>query len=545
MNIKKIFKIKVNSNLKSIIILGSIFFIASTLFYFLIIMHLKKAITNEYGKRAYSVADFLSKTLDVDKILKYKETLTIDDEYKEIVNKLDHLKSSLDLKYLYINSWGDNGETYCIYDATVPGDGFGENSTHGRVEIGRKSKSDVYIKKIVSNSELNDAWHEENNSYGHTISSYVPIKKDGKNVAFVGIDYSLNSVNDRLLKISLSVIITTQIMIILLFSLIIIFYKKSFSNPLKKITNIVKNFVSPDHDKINTQNANIDIKLEHDTDIYILLSSFKTMSKNIQKYVNYIKEITAEKQQIETELNIATQIQKSLIPHIFPAFPDMKELDIYASMKSARKVGGDFYDFFLINNNKLAFVIADVSGKGIAAALFMVIAKTLIKNEGMEHDDPATVMENVNKQLCVDNDLGMFITAFYGILDLKNGKLSYTNAGHMNPIAKFNQNNFEELKLRKQFVMAGMPTLKFSTESIQIPKGGILFLYTDGISEAQNDKSECWGKEKLIENLNLLDTDSINLKQVSELIMKKIKKFSNSTDQSDDITMLIIKYIGL
>lgn len=535
---------KINSNVKNIIILGLIFFVVSTLFCFFIILSLKKNIVNGYGKRAYSVANFLSKTLDVDKILKYKETLTIDDEYKEIVNKLDYLKSSLNLEYLYVNSWGDNGETYCIYDATFPEDGF-EDSIYGRVRIGAKSKSDIYIKKIVSNSELNSDWHEENNSYGHTICSYVPIKKDGKNVAFVGIDYSLNSVNNRLFKMSLIVIITTQIMIILLFSFIIIFYKKFFSDPLRKITNAVRNFVSPDHEKINTKNINLNVKLKHDTDIYILLSSFKIMSKNIQKYVDYIKKITAEKQQIETELNIATKIQKSLIPHIFPAFPDLKELDIYASMKSARKVGGDFYDFFLINNNKLAFVIADVSGKGIAAALFMVIAKTLIKNEGTEHDDPAIVIENVNKQLCIDNDLGMFITAFYGILDLKNGKLSYTNAGHMNPIAKLDKKNFKELQLNKQFVMAGMPTLKFSTESIQIPKGGILFLYTDGISEAQNNKSECWGKEKLIENLNLLDTDSMNLKQISELIMKKIKIFSHNTDQSDDITMLIIKYIGL
>ena len=233
MNIKKIFKIKMNSNIKSIIILGLVYFVVSTLFCTFIFINLRINTINKYGKQLYSIAYFMSKTLDVDKILKYKETLTIDDEYKEIVNKLDYLKSSLNLKYLYVYSWKDSGETCSIYSATFPDDGF-EDSIYGRLKIGSEPLSNIYTKKIVSNSELNNFWHEDNNKYGHTICAYAPIKKDGRNVAFVGIDYSLDDVNNYLLKISLTTVIIIQIMAILLFLFIIIFYKKAFSDPLKK-----------------------------------------------------------------------------------------------------------------------------------------------------------------------------------------------------------------------------------------------------------------------------------------------------------------------
>ena len=198
----------------------------------------------------------------------------------------------------------------------------------------------------------------------------------------------------------------------------------------------------------------------------------------------------------------------------------------------------------MLDSEHLAFVIADVSGKGISAALFMVIAKTLIKNEANSSKDPGEILEKVNRQMCMDNNLGMFITVFFGILNLKTGEVEYSNAGHTKPIGKMQSKQFKEIDVKKQFVLAGMPNLKFKTDKLWMKKGDILFLYTDGISEAQDENGVCWGKSNIISSLDALDTDKCDLKFISENICDKVYGFMGDIPQNDDITMLIIKYNG-
>jgi sigma-B regulation protein RsbU (phosphoserine phosphatase) len=265
---------------------------------------------------------------------------------------------------------------------------------------------------------------------------------------------------------------------------------------------------------------------------------------DIKNYKKIIKKMNVEKQKNLTELNIAKQIQSSMLPSIFPNFTIFKEIEIYAVMMPARQVGGDFYDFFLIDKNRLAFVIADVSGKGIYAAFFMIIAKTLIKNQVHADHEPSTILEKVNNQLCKNNNLSMFLTAFLGILDLKTGEIIFSNAGHTRPAMKKFGKKFKILKLKQNFVIAGINNLKFQSEKIFLKTGDIIFFYTDGLTEINNSKNKLWGKKRFLTALNSIDTNKNSIKGLVESAKNKAFAFAGEKSQSDDMTILAIRFNG-
>ncbi len=252
-----------------------------------------------------------------------------------------------------------------------------------------------------------------------------------------------------------------------------------------------------------------------------------------------IKDST-EKQQIASELEVATHIQTSMLPCVFPAFPTRKEFDIYAKMTPAKEVGGDFYDFFLVDDNHLALVIADVSGKGVPAALFMVIAKTLIKDRAQEGTSPDEVFTKVNKLLCEANEEGLFVTAWLGVLEISSGHLDYVNAGHNPPLVRTFGREYEYLKSKRNFVLAGFEGTKYSLCSLELSNGDSLFLYTDGVTEATDSNKELYGDNRLQKVLNL------NKDKKPEDIVKTVKKdvdeFVGEAPQFDDITMLSFCY---
>jgi serine phosphatase RsbU (regulator of sigma subunit)/EAL domain-containing protein (putative c-di-GMP-specific phosphodiesterase class I)/predicted transcriptional regulator len=247
----------------------------------------------------------------------------------------------------------------------------------------------------------------------------------------------------------------------------------------------------------------------------------------------------AEKERIVAELNVAKQIQSSMLPCIFPPFPHRSEFDIYASMLPAKEVGGDFYDFFLIDENQLAVVIADVSGKGVPAALFMVIAKTLIKSNAQYGKSPRDVFETVNNLLCENNEAGMFVTAFMGILDIPSGIFNYVNAGHDPPLLKHADGNIKLLSVNSGFVLAGLEDMFYEQDKIQLVAGDMLFLYTDGVTEAFDKGKNLFGRSNLLEAFNLYK--DCELKEMLASIKSEIDKFADGAEQADDITMLVLK----
>ncbi len=245
----------------------------------------------------------------------------------------------------------------------------------------------------------------------------------------------------------------------------------------------------------------------------------------------------------ESELMVASKIQENSLPSIFPPFPDRPEIDIYASMTPAKEVGGDFYDFFMIDRDHLAIVIADVSGKGIPAALFMMVAKTLIKNQTMMGTiDPGEIFEKVNDQLCEGNRAEMFVTAFLGILSLSTGTLSYCNAGHEYPALKRTDGVFEIIRERHFPPLATMEDLAYRSKELLLNPGDILFVYTDGVTEATNSHKELFGLERMLDALNKA---TVGVPEVIDVCVRQdIMAFVGDAEQFDDITMLSFKYNG-
>lgn len=269
---------------------------------------------------------------------------------------------------------------------------------------------------------------------------------------------------------------------------------------------------------------------------------FAKLSNDINSTVNTLKKYIDEaSKRIDAELEFAKNIQSSSLPNVFPAFPNRRDFDIYATMNTAKEVGGDFYDFYMTKSNTLNFLIADVSGKGIPAAMFMMRAKTELKSLTESDMQISDVFTKGNAALCEGNDAGMFVTAWQGSMDLKYGKLTYVNAGHNPPLIKRN-GKFEFIKDRSGFILAGMEESIYKQQEINLVPGDIVFLYTDGVTEATNKKKELFGEERLLEVLNKKEYNS--MKELCDEVLDEVNKFVDKEDQFDDITMLAFKYIG-
>lgn len=241
------------------------------------------------------------------------------------------------------------------------------------------------------------------------------------------------------------------------------------------------------------------------------------------------------------ELDVATQIQKSVLPCDFPAFPDRQEFDVHAVMTSAKEVGGDFYDFFLVDENHLAVVIADVSGKGIPAAMFMMTARALLKSLVLSKESLDRVMTIANERLCANNDAGMFVTVWLGIYEISTKKLRFVNAGH-NPPLLFNENKWSYLdyKMYKRGIMLGVREgVKYQQNELLLSKGSVLFLYTDGITEANNVKKELYGEQRLKSCMELCGKDKSE--RIIQRVMESVEVFAGEAEQFDDMTMLALR----
>ena len=264
-----------------------------------------------------------------------------------------------------------------------------------------------------------------------------------------------------------------------------------------------------------------------------------TVAKRTRSLLERQAADSAARQRIETELNVATQIQADMLPRIFPAFPERREFDIYASMTPAKEVGGDFYDFFLVDDNHLALVIADVSGKGVPAALFMVIAKTLLKNAVQMGLSPKEALEKVNNQLCENNEAEMFVTVWLGVYEISTGRLTAANAGHEYPAIRRADGIFALLEDKHGFVLAGMEHTRYQEYALEIGVGDTLFLYTDGVAEATDGANVLYGTDRMLAALN--QNPALGPEGLLGQVKADIDRFVGKAPQYDDITMLSLQ----
>ena len=332
---------------------------------------------------------------------------------------------------------------------------------------------------------------------------------------------------------------TVIVVFIIVFALIIavVFYA------VRRFTErLTKPLIALGDDVKTISDGNLDYraKLYSNDEISDLAIGFNNMAASLKTYINDLTAVTAEKERIGAELDIAKHIQASMLPCIFPAFPERHEIDIFATMDPAKEVGGDFYDFFMVDDRHLAIVMADVSGKGVPAALFMVIGKTLIKDHTFPDRDLGEVFTAVNNLLCEANSEGLFITAFEGVLDLVTGEFTFVNAGHEMPFIYKAGGDFEPYKIRAGFVLAGMENMKYRAGTMQLDVGDRIFQYTDGVTEATNINNELYGMDRLGEILNKVKNGTPH--EILPAVKKNIDEFVGEAPQFDDITMLCLEY---
>ncbi|MCR5404963.1 MAG: SpoIIE family protein phosphatase [Butyrivibrio sp.] len=295
-----------------------------------------------------------------------------------------------------------------------------------------------------------------------------------------------------------SIVFTAIIMIFLIANAVVVAFMFSdrltgpINNMTQKVGEISKdNFVFEMEDSFRTGD-----------EIEVLARTFGELSDRTRGYIKEIMEMTAQQERAATELDLAARIQANMLPREFPLFPDRTEFDLFASMDPAKIVGGDFYDAFLIDDDHLGLVMADVSDKGVPAALFMVVSRTTLKNRALMGGAPAEIISDVNRSLCQGNSENMFVTVWFAIMDLNTGEVTECNAGHEDPVIKRKEGEFEIVRREHGFVLGALSRMDYEEDSFVLDEGDILFLYTDGLPEATDASDEKMGTERMLEALN-------------------------------------------
>ena len=485
---------------------------------------------------AYAYTKSAAELIDGDKIAHYLETEEKDEYYYEILDFLNSFRLNTDIQYYYVFVPFENDLVY-IWDANAlkPDEtevdacelGYHEEYMEG----GKEATFSIYKQNPPEEIELvND------DKYGYIASAYSPVfDSNGDPVAVVGVDVYMPDLQANMREFLVVVVAAIFLVVLAAILMCFFFVKRKIVNPINKIRDASKSMVE------NLENEDsIDVSVKTGNEIEELFDSFKEMYGDVQDYIKKLEGVTAEKERIGAELDVAKHIQASMLPCIFPAFPERSEIDIYATMEPAKEVGGDFYDFFMVDDTHLAIVMADVSGKGVPAALFMVIGKTLIKDHTTPGRDLGKVFTEVNQLLCESNSEELFITAFEGVLDLVTGEFVYVNAGHEMPFICKAGGDFEPYKIRAAFVLAGMEGMKYRAGSMTLEPGDKIFQYTDGVTEATNINNELYGMERLGAILNKVKAGTPH--DILPAVKKDIDSFVGEADQFDDITMLCLEY---
>ena len=470
-----------------------------------------------------------AKTIDEETGKPLAENDTLYDDYKYILVALDAIKVYFDIDSVYYQ--------YCLGTTTYNLADIDENILY----VGTIEESVPEFEAYAGNVAIPPIAYRSP-TYGWQYTMVEPIVDPATEevVGVAGVDIQMNDIiGERYWFLQQCLLFVGVLLIVAILSGFLML-RRTAINPLRELANAATRFAK--EDRAFNKDDVIQLDIRGNDEISDLYHEIQDMESRIVDYTEHLTRATAEKERVSTELRTASNIQESMLPNIFPAFPERSEFDLYASMTPAKEVGGDFYDFFLIDDRHLALVIADVSDKGVPAALFMMSSKILINYRAQMGGNPSEILGAVNAQICKNNTTKMFVTVWLGILDLETGVLTCANAGHEYPIVRGQDGVFRLLKDKHGLVIGGLESSKYKDYEIQMMPGDAIFVYTDGVPEANNADGEFYGLERMEAGLNRLADCAPQ--ELLQGIKADVDAFTGEADRFDDLTMLCLTYKG-
>ena len=500
------------------------------------------ALLSQYSDGAFMIAETAKNIVDADRMEDYLQSGGTTEEYISVLERLDQLCNSSGATFIYVIQPDRSDYAHITFFFST----INHNSSYSKYDFGfvRNTTNDEYREKyralyeVKTDQELviRDRGYIETDPH---ITAMVSLKgKDGEVEAILCVQLQMDALAKARQRYLNKIALTLIILVLIAIAGQSFFLHRVLLRPLRQI--------SEETTRFSTENVmpaqRLQESIRNQDEIGRLAFSIDQMEERIQEYVASNAQIIAEKERINTELNLAARIQYSMLPHVFPPFPDRKEFDIYASMDPAKEVGGDFYDFFLTDSDHLGLLIADVSGKGVPAALFMMASKIILQSVAMMGRSAGEILTKTNEAICSNNQAEMFITVWVGILEISTGKLTAANAGHEYPVLKRADGSFELFRDKHGFVIGGMDGIRYKEYELQLNPGDKLFVYTDGVPEATNADKELFGTERMTEALNRGKDESPE--QVLRGVRQAVDDFVKDAEQFDDLTMLCLEYKG-
>ena len=501
-----------------------------------------RAYKRESSATTYHMADTASTLINGDHLDDYLAG-EYGDEYALTAQYLDACceRLGVSLIYVIVVDRSDYGRFVSVFNAV---DNTVDNTSYTPWELGheRDTTNDEYRSKYRAIYEEGSAYetvYREKTTDGQHphITTLVPIKDSGSEVtAILCMQRPMRELYDARRPYVFRIAVAAAILAVLSSIFAAVYIRKKLVLPISKVSEEAARFA-----RENTIGEPLG-RISRFSELSDLSVSIDKMETDMVKYIKNLTEATTERERINTELTLAREIQKNSVPNIFPAFAGRDDFDIYASMSPAREVGGDFYNFILVDPDHLAMVIGDVSGKGIPAALFMMVTNILTTERTRMGGSPADTLTFVNRTLNENNRLDMFVSVWLGILELSTGRLVASNAGHEYPAVRMGDGNFEILKDKHGLVVGGMEDTVYSEYELTLTPGSKLFVYTDGVPEATGPDNAMFGENRLLSALNrdAGATPEIILRNVRE----DVDTFVKGAEQFDDLTMLCIEYTG-
>ena len=508
------------------------------------------SLTQEYNDSAFRTAESAVMLLNGDKIDEYLEVEKnrsgssddpfVGEEYSDRWQRMNILCQKQNVTFIYVIKVDttDYGRYESVFNTVHDDSGY----SPWAVGYTRETTNDEYKKiyRDIYENGLNRGTvvrTEGLNGKEAHITSLIPVKNSaGEVTAILCVERPMDELTSGRREYLKSILLVTLLLIIASCACLALYIKRHFANPIEKISKEAARFAKEPSPSDSSKFEDI----SEISEVRELAEAIGKMEKDTLRYMDELTHATAERERMAVELSLAATIQSNMLPSTFPPYPNRCDLDIYASMDAAKEVGGDFYDFYLLDEDRFAFLVADVSGKGIPAALFMMRAKMTIKSLADSGADVHVILSKANENLCKENEAGMFVTTWLGIVDMKTGVLSYANAGHNPPLLKRGQGAFEYIKTKPNFILAGMDGVSYRKNELQLLPGDELFLYTDGITEATNKSLELFGESRLLDALNLASEGTAQSR--CNDVKEAIERFVGDAEQFDDITMLSVKF---